>query len=382
MAQDFAQSLFGVASDVAGSPTDVTRSLAQGVELASNIEGIQRARQQMEQQKQELQLKKINSVMDTLQIASKSKDSRLKNYLLKNVFPAKVNALGLNDFFGKGTMEMLAQSDEAQKKILGLQMDLDQRIRSGQITAADAYKQAQGILSDPEQLAMLDTDQLFDASKFASSEEGKSYRAKQMAEAQMGKQVQGQQAAGQVELAKKTADVYNTFKSAGGKANVESTISKLEGALAQLESGEVKTGTPKATLFAESNFLSNVDPKLKALMDDVRGSVNMRAALADPNPTERQVNAILSRSFDPRLPVAQNIKKLKDAIAATKNEVQMKQQEFIKQGLMPESEAYQYKPKPAQSLKEKFMKMSQAQQEAYAKKNGMSLEDVKKAFGE
>lgn len=330
-----AEQLLGQASQAVTQTPDLTGSIAKGAQLAQGVEQIRNQRAQIEQAKQELQMQKANSITDTLKIAAQSKDPRLKKFLLSKVMPAKVKALGMDQFFTPDSMEMIQTSDEALQKVLGLQLDLDAKIRSGEISGAEAYQQAQAILSNPEELAMLDTDQLFAAQEFAKSEIGKSYRAEQVARASLGKQIQGQQAAGDVEASKDVAKAWNTWETGGGVAAREKAEGIFEDAIKRLREGKVKLGTVGKKvpwLGGREDVLAITDEKAKALLDDIRGGISIREKTGDPNPTQTQIDSIMSRIIDPRLSNAENIKKLETELNAMRADTRNKISTFKRYG--------------------------------------------------
>lgn len=298
--------------------------LEQIAGIASNIANIKAQRQQVELKKQEIQMQKANSVTDTIKIAAEAKDPKLKNFLLKNVMPSKIKALGMEEFFTPQTMEMIQTSDDIQRKVLGLQLDLDQKVRSGEMTGAEAYKTAQSLLSDPEQLALLDTDQIFEAQKFAASEEGKSYRAKQLAGFRVG-------AAGETEVSKSLGKRYADYTAAGGRANIEKNFKRLEGVLKDLKSGNLETGTIPGIVLSDPKKLAAVSPRLKAAMDAVQSTVQLKRAL-DSQFSQAEAAAVMARAFDPALPTEENIKKLETEIETLQNDVSSAEDEFKAQG--------------------------------------------------
>ena len=305
-----ADMLVGSVMDTSKDVPDFSGNIQKGAELAKTIEGMKQGREQLEQKKQELQMQKANSVVDTMKIAASSKDKRLKDFLLKKVLPAKVNALGMGEYFTPQTLEMVQSSEDAQKKVLGLSLYLDDEVRAKRMTGAEAYAYAQQKLADPEELAMLDTDQLFDAQKFANSEEGKSARAVQMAQASLGKQQQAQQAAPDIEYDKKLAGIGAALMNEGGDDGLARQLNSLDSVIGDLESGKLEFGTrtKKAT---GGKGLSLYDEDAKAAVDKVIGSIKLKALLADPNPTEIQIKDALGRVIDPTLRNELNLDKLK-----------------------------------------------------------------------
>jgi len=356
-----------------------------GAQLAQTVQGVQKQRADLEMRRQELQMQKANSITDTLRIAAESKDPRMKKYLTTKVLPAKVNALGMNDFFSPQTLEMIQVSDDAMKKVLGLQLDLDEKVRSGQMTGAEAYKYAQGVLSNPEEFAILDTDQLFDAQKFKNSEEGKSARAEQMSRASMGKQIQGQQAAGKVEASKKTANDYSTFMSGGGMASAQNKLNKLREAKRKLESGEVKTGSLSKALpvLGSDRGQAVLDPAFKSLADDVRGAISLKGQL-DSQFSAKEAETQFNRAIDGALPTKENIKKIDNMIKELESDLGNKVNTFRSEGFEVGGGKKAWTGLPA-AKKEQFKKLSPSAQKDALKglieRFDVSIETLKKDLG-
>lgn len=387
MAQSGLQSSQEV-GDFAGS---YDRGVKTGAALAQSVEGIQESRAKLEMEKQKLQMQKATAVTDTLKIAMDSKDPKLKNFLLKNVMPGKIKALGMEEFFNPATMELLQTSEAAQQKLLGLQLDLDEKIRSGQITGAQAYEMAQGVLSNPEELAMLDTDRLYAAQEFAKSETGKGYRAFQSAQAALGKQVQAQQAAGGVAASQAIGREYADYQAAGGKATMEKNFDKLEEAAKLLESGKIKTGKLSAAipLVKNDDVQDVINPDIARVRDDVRGAVqaSLRQTLGAQF-TAQEGEAIFNRAFNPRLSGEENARRIRTEIEGLKKTMTNKEAEFAAQGYSVKGSAKKEAPAKNSSQEQKkkeFKKLSpEAQKKAlpgFAKYLNMSIEEVKKELG-
>lgn len=385
-----ADMIVGSALESAQKAPDISGSITKGAELAQTIQNMQVQREQMEKQKQELQMQKAVAVTDTLKIAASSKDPKLKNFLLKNVMPGKIKALGMEEFFPPQTMEMIQTSDAVQQKILGLQLDLDEKVRSGQMTGAQAYAEAQRILADPEELAMLDTDQLFEAQKFKNSEEGKSARAAFIAQSSLGKQIQGQEAAPTVEYKKelsKEAAKYN----AGGKTKFENSIKKFDDVLSKLDSGDVKTGgwtTLVPGLNSEAAQYAINEAKENA-KNDVQGiyEESLKETMGAQF-TEGEGKRRLNRIWNDKASSKENARRLRADIEKLKGEMRAKEQAFRNAGLsvegasVPDTEAWK---KKAQSKKAAFNKLTPGDKvrflEGLQKILNVPLEDIKKELG-
>lgn len=398
---DFAQSLLGIASEAQQAP-DIAKSISSGVELAQNLENIQQSRQRLEQAKQQLELQKIEKISGWYESAAKMPEGGARNAFLKNFIPNGINALGMGDKIDPTVTKML----EAQPSVVSYLRDklekkeLDyskiQVALSDPATMADLMKKTELEKFGGEQalrgaLSEYPTTLTTAASKGVENQQ-KYERAQLVQQGATQRQATEIGSTGKKEVAKKVADIYGAFSAAGGKASAESNLAKMENALAQLESGQVKTGgIAGITLGNYDKALAATNPNLKLLIDDIRGGMNLRATLADPNPTERQINAVLSRAIDPALPNAQNIKKLRDSINGLKSELKSKQEEFVKQGLMSPEEAANVGGgrssfSPSAQQREQFKNLAPEEKaralEALAKQFKMKPQEIKKALGE
>jgi NACalpha-BTF3-like transcription factor len=376
-----AEMLVGSTIQQAQKAPDITGAVESGAKLAQTAEQIKMQRQQMEDRKQEVQMQKANSIVDTIKIAAQSKDRNLRNFMLKKVVPGKVAALGMDKFFTPETLEMLQSSDEVQKKVLGLQLQLDQQVRSGEITGAEAYQRAQSVLSNPEELAMLDTDQIFEAQKFSASEEGKGFRAQMVAEAAMAKQRDTQESTAKVTLARNTANRYDDYLAGGGKSGMESSLRLLEDAAKSLETGQVTTGgiTTKIPGFRSDAVQSEINPKLLEARTQAQAALNtvLRATLGAQF-TEKEGERLLNQVWDDKLAPAVNARKIRAKIRELRENLKNSEKAFVKAGLMTEEAAQEKK-------KTTFKDISPAAQkvaiELYMKQKNVSEKEARKALG-
>lgn len=369
---------------------DVTGAVTKGAQLAESIQNMAAQREQIEAKKQEIKMQKAVAVTDTLKIAAQSKDRNLKNFLLKKVLPSKVKALGMEEFFTPETMEMLQTSDAVQAKVLGLQLDLNNKVQNKEITGAEAYSIARRVLSDPEELALLDTDSLFESQKFANSEQGKLGRAQLVQQAQNIRQEKQIGSAGRVEAAKATAQEYADFQSKGGRATIEKNLSKLENAAKILESGQLKTGKISAALpLLKSDEAQDIlNPEIARIRDDVRGAIqaSLKQTLGSQF-TAQEGEAIFSRAFNPRLSAEENARRIRIEIKGLQDTLKNKEMEFA-------SEGFQVKPSGKEkkldlsALKKKkadFDKLPPSEQgkalKGLAKKLDISIDKLKTIFG-
>lgn len=359
----------------------------QGAQLAKTIEDMNMQREEMERRKQELQTQKAVAVTDTLKIAAQTKDKNLKNFLLKKVMPSKIKALGMEEFFGPDTLEMVQTSDEALQKVLGLQLDLEDKVNKGELTGAQAYQQARNILSDPEQLALLDTDRLFEAQKFSVGEGGKTSRAQIVQQGQSERQNTQISSAGHTELAKKVADIYAGYQAGGGKSAFNASLAKLNEAANALETGSVKTGGASTVIpgFRNDDAQMMINPAMVNMKSQAQSALNaiLRQTLGAQF-TEQEGMRVLAQVWDDRASPAANAKKIRAKIAELKDNIKNAESEFKRFGYLKDSAASGWKD-TVRKQKDKVKKLSADDQKRYldglVEKLNIPLEDLRKELG-
>lgn len=393
-----AEQLLAGYSKVASHETENPGSgLAVGAQIAAHKAQVEQQRAQLELQKQQHEMQKIEKIGSWYETADKMPDGAAKKAFIKNFIPDGINALGMGEKIHPVTQEMLAGEP-------GMVPYLKEKIRTGAIK----YGDVQEALVNPEKMAELmkgtelekyggqeaiksavdDYGGTLDkTAQFAASEEGKALRAKEMAQAQLGKQVQGQTAAPEVEYKKKVGDIMANFNANGGSASVKKNISAFDTAIAQLRSNKVQLGTLAKNLpyGANMDVLARIDPAAKALIDQVQGGVNMRAALADPNPTEKQISMILNRTIDPRLSNEENIKKLEAMKTELQEAAESRQAEARKYGFSAAKSASAPSFSVSDEQKAAYAKLPKDQQmqalQGLAAKLNVPLAKIKKALG-
>lgn len=366
---------------------DIGGAVQKGAELAQTVQNIQAQRQQIEQKKQEIQMQKANAITDTLKIAADAKDPKLKQFLLKNVMPGKIKALGMEEFFGPQTLELLQSSDAAIQKVLGLQLDLEDKVNKGQITGAQAYQQARDLLQNPEELALLDTDRIFEAQKFAVSESGKGSRAAYVAGASATKAREARQEAGNVKLSEEIAKRYADYAAGGGRAAMQTSLGKLEDVASALETGQVKTGglSTKLPGFKSDDAQSMLNPKLVEMKTQAQSALNavLRATLGTQF-TEQEGLRVLNQVWDDRQTPAVNAKKVRAKINELRTNLKNSENEFKRYGYLKDTGISDWK-SSVKRQKERFLKLSpEAKDKALkgmADKFGVDVGAIKKELG-
>jgi hypothetical protein len=349
-----AEQLIGSVAQTSTQVPDMAKAISSGADLAAQAENIQAMRQKIEQAKEQQEFLKIKQIGDWYETASKMPEGGARNAFVNNFVPEAIKGIGMADKVNPTVMKMINAQPDIVSYLKAKMEAKDPYINMAKIrvalndpaTMAELMKATELEKFGGEQAlrsAFAEYPQTLEAASSKGIENLNKYERALLAPTSAAERQATQiSSAGKIEAAKDTAKLYANFSAAGGKQNVISNLEKMKGALAQLESGEVKTGgLSGVTLKNYETALAVVNPGLKALIDNVRGGVNMRAALADPNPTEMQVSTILSRAIDPALPTEENIKKLRTMIDETEQGVLQRQNEFIKQGFMTQKEAYE-----------------------------------------
>lgn len=392
--------LVGSALQHASDAPDISGSIQQGAALGQHIAAVQAQRAQMEQAKQAAYVAKIEKFSSLYETAEKLPPAAQTNFI-NNIIPKTRDALGLTKEFPDQTLNVLNKTPEVVAYLKG-------KVEAGELTLPDLVSHMQ----DPQWIAdhvpealrekagkdlspqlTPELDSLQKSDKFRIEEANKKTNAEIVQLGQNQRQSQEIAATGPKEVAKKTADIYTAFQAGGGEAGVDKNIEKYRNAIKSLKDGTVKLGTiGKALPFgADERVMAVLDPKAKALIDDVRGGVNLRATLADPNPTEKQISAVMSRTIDPRLSNEENIKKLEASIKEMQQSKTQAVKAFKQQGFPVESSAAPSTTTPAGNFapsdaqKASFSKLPANEKmralQGLMKKFNLPLSEVRKALG-
>lgn len=366
---------------------DISGAVTKGAQLAQTMEQIEAQRSQIESQKQQLQLDKVNKVMDAVEKGMQFKDKSAQNMFFKNYIPSMVKALKVDDFFNPDVMGFMQGSEEVRMKLVGLRLDIQNRINNGDLKGAEILEYAKSKLN-PEELPMLDTDSLLEQQKFAASEEGKYLRGKVQAEAAMGKQIQAQQAAPEVERKKKLGALYNDWEVSGGSAGTQTRVKAMQDVYNMLKNREVEFGTIGKNIpyGASLDVLARTDPKAKAAIDKIRRSINVKQRTGDPNPTSNQIDQIYAQAIDPRLSNEDNMEKLKTEIEAElqadKNaRMQFKEAGLLKEGKGSKDPAGLFTPEKKKQFKALPPDKKEKALSGLAKKLNLPMSEVRKMLG-
>lgn len=205
---------------------DISGSITKGAELAQTIENTRLARQKLDQAKAENQLQKYSKVTDLIKIAHESKDPAIANSLWKHAIPKTVKALGTEDAFTEEFLETAAKSPETREKVLGYQLEIQEKIAGG-MPASQAVAEIVPLISDPAARAALDTDRIIKAQETAAAEKQLNARNERTAQSQERRQDKAQGfTAGQAD--KTNAEAFSKKLVELGLPSIKTTLGKLD----------------------------------------------------------------------------------------------------------------------------------------------------------
>lgn len=312
-------------------------SFAKGAELALKREALEQENLKLQQEKEKVMLAKFEKLGQVFDTYSKMPEGAGKKAYGKNFIPNFIVANGFDKVIDPTVMEMM-QGEPALAAFWRAE------ITNGRMTMEDLMnvmkdptmvaKQLPAALQEVTAAQMQSTlDDYSEGFVKANEERQKNLAQQQQLEAASKRQQTEIAATGPQEVAKQTAKDYSQFQTKGGLANINSRLKKLQQVLSDLESGKLVTGKGITVLpyGASEGVLARLDPKLKAAADDVQGAVNIKEQLGGQF-TEREAFTQYQRAFDPRLPTAQNITKIRATIDELKQNVENKVSAFREQG--------------------------------------------------
>lgn len=305
-------------------------AFGKGAELALKAEQVKQQRDQLNSQQAQLEQARLAKFAEAVEKGQQYAGKAQSNYYNK-FLPAFRDSLGLTKHFSNDTLAFMSASPENLGRFNTLLAD----VRSGHKTE----QQAIAILQDPVQFGDVPPtskmmEQIGEASKFSLGQQLERDKQKAQFTQQTTEKATDRAETGNVQLATDTAKAFAVYKNAGGAAAYKKAIEGYQSAIEQLENGKVKLGTwdKKIPWGGDEDVLARVDPQAKLLIDTIRDNINIRAKTGDPNPTEKQIAQILSRSIDPRLDNKANIQKLKAEISRMRLEDKERQDSFRNAG--------------------------------------------------
>lgn len=365
---------------------DIGGSINKGAALAQSIENMKAQREELEQKKQELQMQKATRILDAVEKGSQFKDKAAQNLYFKNYVPGMIKAFKMQDLFPDELMSYVQQSEDVRNKLIGLRLDIQDKIQSGQLKGAAIFQYAKDRLS-PEELPLLDTDSLLEQQKFAASEGGKFDRAQFIAGASAAKQEREIKSTGEKEVARETGKEYVAYMANGGRASISSSIRRLEDAANALETGNVKTGGVTTTIpgFRSDSVQVMLNPKMVEMRTEAQSALNnvLRQTLGAAF-TKDEGERVLNQVWDDKQSPSVNAKKIREKLVELRSNVADKEALFKRYGHPVPSE----RGAAEAWLKSKKIQAASLDETEYQKfisgaadKLGISIEDVRKILG-
>lgn len=321
------------------------QNIAQGAELALKAEQIQQQKQKLAQDQEAIKATRYDKLNTFLDTASKMPEGKAKQAYVNKFIPNAIRAFGLENEIDPVAVQM-AQGEPVMGAYLKAELE------SGRMTLAQVTQ----AYSDPDMMAKLipnatqygaglssafrstvdaNIEDLSKAGKFATEESNKTERSRIEAQQQMARQKDTQLSAGDVEVRKKIAADFAKFQSSGGLSSAEAKIKKLQKAYDDLNSGRVKTGSAvKAVAGALTGGMSTsiVDPKLKAVIDASRSSINLKGSLDSQFSAKEAEQQYSQRTIDPALPTKDNATRVKAMLEEAKQDLANATAAFEAQG--------------------------------------------------
>lgn len=327
---DFASLIYGTAQNVAqNTGAGAADGLAKGAALALEAEKIQQGKAVLMQKQKEVSAARWTQMVEAIQKGANMSDKKAQAQYQNEVLPRFRDALQLTKEFPTESLRFITASPDNAARLSTIQA----QVQAGTISAEEGIALIQDLTRfidvSPEVVAE-ETAKLAENAKTAIN-------AKTQREAVAAANYRNErdiQTTGQKALATKAAASYDTYTAAGGHANHEKQLEATDAAIKALTNGTVQLGTldKKIPWGGDEAVLTRTDPAAAELVASLRGAANLKAMVADPNPTEKQINMALSRMIDPRLSNQANINKLKAARASLVNDENDRIRLFKSQG--------------------------------------------------
>lgn len=298
---------------------------AQGAQIALEAEKLQQQRAQMEAAKQKLEQDKLDKIGAAFNTWSSMPEGPGKKIYGEKFIPNLITAVGYQDKIHPLNLEIMMKDDQYAAGILaGIRSGryTPQQLQDADFVATHAQEIVKGgsaeqisgyVANNPKAV----TEAFHQRQDDAQSEKNAHITGQYAAI----RQATDIEATGPKEIAKKANDLYVAYEGSGGRSSQQATLDRIDEAISKLESGEIKTGnTLKKALTLVPDIVGGEkirnlsDSNLKTMNEKILQSINMKAALADPNPADNRVKEVERRmSVDMSLDKDQNIAKLKAA---------------------------------------------------------------------
>lgn len=301
-------------------PPGIAEAYNNAQQLALRKQQLQLQKAQAEQRKLQIEVTKDTKIMDTVKLLDKTQDPSMKK-MLGNVLMNKVKMYGRQEMFNDDYVKNLINSNEMRAKLIGLEMSLTEQVQNGQMSQAEAHQQYQMAVGDPELLAQMNTERIYEASKFFESERGKDRRAAMMAQFREEAATTEFQRAAPKEVARNTAKDWVKFRNAGGLASGLAKLKKVKEARDAFKSGNIKTGGIGGALkSATQTGAAILDPEFKSASDKLRSSINLKASLDSQFSAAEAKQQYDMRTVDGALPTEENADRAEAIFQESKND--------------------------------------------------------------
>lgn len=384
-----AEILVGSVAESSQKAPDLAGSLTQGMELAQHAEKVSQQREQLEAKKIEVKNTKAEEITRDMLRAKHMSPKQLSGYtkFIKN----KVKSYAIEDIFPEDAIDLAMSTPDNLARFESIKDDVQNGVMSLEEGVVKLQDQSQFYDITPDM-----QKDLRKAAEMATKEKGLRERAQMSQQASLGKQMQAQGAAPEVQAGKDTAKAFATWTAGGGAAAREKTREIFNKVINRLGNNEVEFGT----LFKNLPWVGNpeklpmLDKKAKALLDDIRGAISIKEKTGDPNPTQSQIDSIMSRIIDPRLTNKQNIEKLQTELNAMDADTENKMAQFGRLGFSDPTFKPKEKSQAASSSdwkmtlqvkKDAVLALPKAKQDEFinglSKLKGISTADIRKELG-
>lgn len=385
----FAEMLIqGAQNQAQSSGEQLTGGIKAGAALAESIENMRRQRDNLELEKQKVEMQKWEKGAAMFETYAKLPEGAAKKLYGTKVIPTNLSALGLDKKMDPALQEMMIKDEKLATVLMS-------EIRSGNLPMTILANSEQAM----EYVAKLGLDKTYNAQQiqdtvertlpeldkadeFNRQAQNTRKNAEIAAEATMGRQLQEQSVVGQQTVTKKVAEDYAKFTSGGGQAKIEAKLKKLDAVIADLESGKIDTGTlgKKLSVLPGGQTVQAItDPKFKAAQDAVKSAIEIKSILDSQFSDRAMEETQRQLGLDPVLPNALNLKKLKDLRESLRNDTDSKIREFKNQGFIKESPKQSIQFTPRQ--KEMYQSASPAEKAAIRKRLGLTEAEAAKRLG-
>lgn len=316
---------------------DLAGNLQKGAALALQREQLQQQKAAAQQDMLKIEATKDKQLLDTIKLANETKDPQAKKMLMTKVLPNKVRMYGREGAYPQESLDLIAQSYDAQANLLGFQLDMQDKLSKGEITVEEVRQRFDTMMQDPELLVQLDYKALYEASKTALTEEGKDRRAKMVADSAAGRQATDIAATGPKKLSSKLADDFAEYDAVGGRAVLTGNIKSLDAAIKKLESGDISTGsiTTKIPGLNSEQVQSMLNQEMRNVQNDARAAIMplLRATLGAQF-TKDEGERIFGTVFDPMAGPEENARRMKRKLTELKQTLADKERAFRREGFI------------------------------------------------